>query len=205
MKKVLYYFAITLTLACGSYIQSCSGEDFDEPWQGPEFKTRTGRTRSTLEGPVIFPTTSMIAGSQEILSRMNDSWEQTLASCTSTKRREYGFYIYYDYMTGAITGGINYAGQEVSCGANASLHMGSPTNTSTLCGMFHTHTSLEYCDSTKFRNTGPTDVDVAAANQKQIPGFLYDYEAPVIHGGDSKNAPKKLYIYGQYSQRPPMN
>ena len=137
---------ITLTLACGSYIQSCSGEDFDEPWQGTELKTRTGRTRSTLEGPVIFPTTSMIAGSQEILSRMSDSWDQTLASCTSTKRREYGF-----------------------------------------------------------RNTGPTDVDVAAANQKQIPGFLYDYEAPVIHGGDSKNAPKKLYTYGQYSQRPPMN
>ncbi len=71
--------------------------------------------------------------------------------------------------------------------------------------MAQPHTSLEYCDSTKFRNTGPTEVDVAAANQKQIPGFLYDYEAPVIHGGDSKNAPKKLYTYGQYSQRPPMN
>lgn len=196
MKNVLYYFAITLTLACGSYIQSCSGEDFDEPWQGPELETKAIKTRSGNEVTYTFPHRDDIAKSQAVIEKMDQAWSMTLQNATSTHRKEYGFYIYVDHSTGTLTCGPIVSGDNVSCGETGTITLGHVSNGSTVCACFHTHTPLDSCSTTCSRETGSSGDDEDFAVSSGIPGLLYDYRRPRISNYTPRTVSKKLYKFG---------
>lgn len=201
MNRTFHYLCVVASILLADYLQSCSGEDFDEPWNEQEFKTRTPRTRSGNEVTYTFPSRDEIKVSQNVINGMNDAWSSTLASLTASSRREFGFYIYVSHTTHALSCGPMISGPLVDCDHSASIRFGQTSNRYTVCGMFHTHTSLDSCSSTKIRLTGPSEADEAAANLKKLPGLLYDYDMPFIQGGYSKDNPKRLYEYG-YNQRP---
>lgn len=196
MRKVFRYFVITATFACGSCMQGCSGEDFDEPWQDPEFETKAARTRSGNEVTYTFPHCNDIANSQTVIAKMDEAWSRTLASATSTGYQEYGFYIYVNHSNGSLYCGPMISGEIVSCGGTASITLGQISNNVDLCGCFHTHTPLDSCSISCYRNTGESDEDNDFVDDLGIPGLLYDYVRDQITNNTPRTAKKKVYKYG---------
>ena len=171
MKSIPCYLGVVVCLMLANYAQSCSGEDFEEPWTEQEFKTKAPRTRSGNEVTYTFPTREQIKQSQTVIDGMEQAWSNTLASLTSTSRKEYGFYIYVNHSTHALSCGPLFSGPEVDCDHNAHIHFGETDNKYTACGMFHTHTSLDSCSADKFRLTGATTADNNAANSKKYQAY----------------------------------
>ena len=124
---------------------------------------------------------------------MDGLWQATLNAASPSGRREFGCYIYYDNGSYSCVdvepGPIN-----TSCSKNSSIKFGKKDPK--MCAIFHTHTTLEYCSSTKRRSTGPSGPDEAMSYASEMPCFVYDYLGGVIMGTQSKTALADVYTYG---------
>jgi hypothetical protein len=155
-----------------------------------------------------FPNVSRIKTDPDVVKKMNEAWEEMKNYAAKGKRREYGFYIYYDESSDKIHCGKMQMGDNIpNCeGTHASIELKPDYPAlefqNTVCAHFHCHTTLQYCPSYVSRETGPSIGDINFANSQQLPGILYDYEDAKIYGGDSKDKKYKMQTFGEYAQRP---
>ena len=115
---------------------------------------------------------------------------------------EYGFYIYYDKATSTITCSNLVKGPDVSYTDTASVDLTNPEFPDLLCAKFHTHPPLEACTTPCYRQTGPSDLDLALSKRDKIPGLVEDYSASSINYEDSKNASHTTYQIRPPKRRP---
>lgn len=199
MKK-LFYFVVSsfsaLILTTGVF--SCSNED--EPWAEEEYCSLSKRriTRAYMEGPQSppynYPTKEDIRNNSIVEEHMKSLWEQTKAAASEFGRAEKGCYICYNRQTLSYYF-IDFDGPIQSGPSQASIIFPA-SNDSNICAAFHTHTTLQYLDTTYIRLTGPSRTDLQGNLAATMPCFVYDYAAPSIKGGESKDSLAKIYPYG---------
>ena len=181
---------------------SCSNENDEFVQDNKEMNTRSVKAIHT------FPNVSRIKTDPDVVKKMNEAWEEMKNYAGKGKRREYGFYIYYDESSDKIHCGKMQMGDNIpNCeGTHASIELKPDYPAlefqNTVCAHFHCHTTLQYCPSYVSRETGPSIGDINFANSQQLPGILYDYEDAKIYGGDSKDKKYKMQTFGEYAQRP---
>ena len=78
---------------------------------------------------------------------------------------------------------------------NANVSLGKVVDNTTVCAFFYCHTTLRYYPKETMRRTGPSSADKSFASKNKLPGILYDYAKREIRGGDSKDLPKKIYVW----------
>lgn len=202
MKRRFFYrlfIAATLLLA----VESCSNEDVFS--LNEQQRTELPATRAVHK----FPNISRIQSDKNVVSMMNSAWNNMKNSASSSGRKEYGFYIYYDESKDLITCGKMQVGPNIAgcAGTNGTLNL-TPDNPATfnltVCAAFHCHTTLAFCPAPDSRVTGPSQSDKDWVNARKISGLVYDYSKATIYGGHNKNDAVKLYTIG-VSQRPDMN
>lgn len=145
-----------------------------------------------------FPSVSDIKNNGTVSSNMNRLWLQTMNSANKYGRREFGFYIYYNKKTGFLSVGPDISGPLVTgcVGTNASIYPGIPSDNTTVCAFFHTHTPLTYCKD-GYRSVGPSSADQSFASSNNLPCLLYDYSSN-IQGGHNINASATIYTFGPF-------
>ena len=148
--------------------------------------------------PKDFPSVTEIAESPIVKKTMEEAWGKMINNASEKGRREYGFFIYYDFKTKKYTVGPMVEGPNIVgfCGTSANVYLGVPTDNLKVCAFFHTHTTLEYCHEDGYRPTGPSDADVNYASALGLPGLLYDYAQSQISCGDDKKLPHIIYTFG---------
>lgn len=153
-------------------------------------------TKMTTRAAGEFPSVSDIRNNGTVSSAMNRLWNQTKNSANKNGRREFGFYIYYNKNTGLLSVGPDIYGPLVSgcIGTNASIYPGRPSDNTTVCAFFHTHTPLTYCTD-GYRVVGPSPADQSFASSNNLPCLLYDYSSN-INAGHNLNAPARIYTFG---------
>lgn len=161
-------------------------------------------TRAT-KGTYVYPSVGEILEQDVVKRQMEAAWSKMISSAGENVRYEYGFFIYKKQPDGEYyVGDIVQGGKVEGCaGTNASISLGRPTSNIDVCAFFHCHTTLQYCPSTNSRETGPSTTDINYANDKGLPGILYDYSDPIIYGEHDKGDPYKAYTFGP-TQRPDM-
>ncbi len=185
-------------------IGACSGDDDYDDYAGKELQTRAdGAMQRSGEGGIVrvdsFPTVYEIASNSVVIAKMNKVWQQTIDYASPQGRREYGFYIFYDKSTNLYSFSDVIEGPIIAnCEISASINWPSLRDGSKLCALFHTHTSLQYCDGNLKRNTGASHRDSISINAGWLPGLIYDYSGQSIISGQLKNSPHELYKYGVF-------
>ena len=178
-------------------LASCSQDDdnYDsDMYTLAEMGTRLGGGGDPGGGTNPYPSKSEISNNPDVLAKMLEVWNQTIASAEEGARREFGFYIKYNQ--GVYTFGDVFSGEPA--GHNEHAHITLPgTNDPAVCAVFHTHTSLINCDSTMERNVGPSREDYRSNHARLMPCFVYDYQSGPIMGGQAPDSPGALYSYGQ--------
>lgn len=154
----------------------------------------------------VYPSVSEIINNTTVKDAMDKAWKETLSLASKNGRQEVGFFIYYDFDTKQYSVGKTVYGPVIKgCeGTHASVSLGTPTNNTTVCAFFHTHTPLTYCSNDVSRDTGPSQTDKNTADSYGLPGILYDYSATKIYGGQSLNSPAKLYTFGVTRRKNPL-
>jgi hypothetical protein len=164
---------------------------------------------------VRFPTRDQISNNPTVQSIAQDAWALTLTYANPLSRREVGFWISLNTcsgMYGHTTPPI--LGREVGPRDNASVNLGSPPADNPknprlvdLCSTyivasFHTHTPTTYREPIGgSRLVGPSRKDKTNANNRRMPGFVFDYAANPpgqkrIPFGYRKDEAAFLYRYG---------
>ncbi len=199
----MYALLVAVAAVIGITIYgSCSAdEDYgDYYYSSNELGTRAERImeRGNEGNGNSLPSVEMIKNNNVVADKMNTAWSMTINCLQKNHQRiEHGFFIYYNPSNGSFDCSEICPGTPIECGQTDKTFtlpaLPIPSG-HVLCGLFHTHTSLRYCP-TKFRETGLSGVDSAAANSLTIPILLEDYTAPYIYGGESENMPHKLYSY----------
>lgn len=154
----------------------------------------------------VYPSVSEIISNTTVKDAMDKAWQETLKLASKNGRQEVGFFIYYDFDTKKYSIGETQYGPIIKgCdGTHASISLKPPTNGTTVCAFFHTHTPLTYCPNDVSRDTGPSQTDINTADSYGLPGILYDYSATRIYGGQSLNSPAKLYTFGVTRRKNPL-
>lgn len=186
--KIVLLFV--LTVICSAFY-SCTNEANDLMPTDRKVDTRSGKIYK-------YPTVDEIKSNSTVKAAMESAWDMMKNNASSSGRKEYGFFIYYDmdkktYWCGSMIEGGNVSGCE---GTNASINLGIPEEDLRLCAFFHCHTTLEYCPPTVSRSTGPSGSDENYANKWGIPGILYDYSVSTLVGGTSKDASYGAITFG---------
>jgi len=189
--------AIVIVSAIG--LTSCNADDeyFDIGYStlAEGLFTRSGDPGGDIENPYNYPTKSEILADPAVRSKMDALWQQTLTYASIEGRREYGCYICYNNIRGYYFEDFP-PGPIITTATNAEITFPGTQNIDA-CAVFHTHTTLEYCDSTAQRYTGASDRDRNGNHARMMPCFVYDYQTPLLIGGMSKNSPAEVYGYGQ--------
>lgn len=149
-----------------------------------------------------FPDISQILGNEDVKSAMREAWKKTLSAAKEDGSRcEYGFYVYYDYVSHVITCDEPLAGPRYPKDERCTLFLPPSDRGLEICAFFHTHTPYTYCSERVSRPTGLSPEDKAAANDNHWPGILYDFDVSVVSRGHSLEIPPKTILFGP-SQRP---
>ncbi len=186
---------------------SSSGMEYVRRACGP----RTWPIRARVEAPdgktvysqeihvkEIFPSYKEILADADLKKQLDDIWVQTKQYADSTRRCEFGCWIYLDTQTGEFFCGKVDRGPDVEykMGTNASLTPW-PAETGIVkkatkphefavepVAFFHTHTPLTFSPDMTLRRTpvGPSQKDENWANEKKMLGLVYDYN-PMDRGG----------------------
>lgn len=192
MKTTLFTLFLSVFILIGLF--SCNSDLSEEEilQQPPPAESVTTKALKP------FPTVNEIKNNPTVSSAMNRLWLQTLSSANRYGRREFGFYIYFNRNTGFYSVGPDISGPLVSgcVGTQASIYPGIPSDNTTVCAFFHTHTPLTYC-TTGYRSVGPSSTDISWANSNNLPCLLYDYSSN-IRAGHSLNAMATIYTFGPY-------
>ncbi|WP_372847121.1 hypothetical protein, partial [Pontiella sp.] len=162
---------------------------------------------------VQFPTREEILSDAGITNAMEEAWQQTLEASTTNSYREFGFMIYLNTADGTYS--ANTSVYTASTGVPGSQVQGtfwfnwensdelSPLSSGANypVALFHTHPPFTFADPLVYesRDTGAstgTDEDVDMANKNGLPGFLYDYSAPVLYPGHLEEDDYNRYDYG---------
>lgn len=203
MKKFYFsgIFAAAFVATAAFMLASCSQDDeyyYDSEMftRADGMMTRSGGDPGGNEGRTTsqYPSANEILADNVVKAHLESLWQQTVNAASAQGRREYGCYIYYNNGSFSCEdvepGPIN-----TSCAQSSGIRF-TIKNDPALCAVFHTHTTLEYCDSTLQRITGPSSGDLSGSYASMLPCFVYDYEGIKIMGTQSKTAPAKIYIYG---------
>ena len=78
---------------------------------------------------------------------------------------------------------------------------GNDSNNVKVCAIFHTHTTIEYCERGTQRKTGASDDDKYTARLKKLPGLVYDYVDNLIHNPEHHKTDSAHIITFGISQR----
>jgi len=165
---------------------------------------------------IRFPHHRAISNDQTVKNAMDDAWQRTMQASTPTRYQEFGFWIYYNTAEEKFIIGPLKPGEPVTPGTRASVNLGAPSDslrpwlpTGSVAGYyvasFHTHVSMEY-STWRFRLVGRSGTDLANANRRKVPGFVYDYTAvqngriPAQHPTGS---PAQVYWYGPERRETP--
>jgi hypothetical protein len=196
-----YYLSCFYCMVISIFMFSCSNDMGDMSSEKGDISTRSLRAAHS------FPDVSRIKSDPDVVRKMNEAWEAMKSYASDGQRREYGFYIYYnEYSDDIYCGRLQYGDRITGCAGThgtLDLAMDDPiTFNKTVCAHFHCHTTLQYCPPDVSRLTGPSSGDISLVNSRKLPGILYDYSAPSIYGGDSKNNNYKVQTFGSYTKRP---
>lgn len=189
--NLLFYASLSMML-CTSIVGCSNDDDYNNE---NEFVTLAEQkmTRSLNEGGIIYPSAAEILSNNNVKTKMDQLWRQTIANASQSGRREYGCYIYHNHTNDTyhfvdVCGPVQTEPSSAGIVFNVSL-------TSELCAVFHTHTTLQYYDTTYNRVVGPSTSDTNSTLASLMPCFVYDY-VKGIRGGDSKDDPAMIYTYG---------
>ena len=166
---------------------------------------------------VQFPDCQDIIRGPGVRERMDEAWQNTLATTTTEKRREEGYYI--TLSTRKENQGYNITrytvGRKVNNNETAFLNgFGGPRpddipndpnplqSAIYVVGWFHTHTPTTYRVGS-LREVGPSggDISFSLNSSRNVPGYAYDYEPTTfssnggiaIYFGHPLNAPADVY------------
>lgn len=130
---------------------------------------------------------------------MDEAWQLMKDDVSSSRRSEYGFYIYYNHSNKTYyVGNIVAGGVASGCaGTNASISLGRVTSNIDVCAFFHCHTTLQYCPPTDSRTTRESTSDINFANNNNLPDILYDYSSSSIIEGHSKEESYSTYTFAR--------
>ena len=200
-RESMYALLVAVAVMIGITIYgSCSADEDYDYYSRQELSTRAEREmRSGNEGHGTehdFPTIVQIKQSSAVQLKRQEAWDSTLAHANSLTGCEYGFYIYNDKATSTITCSNLVKGPDVSYTDTASVDLTNPEFPDLLCAKFHTHPPLEACTTPCYRQTGPSDLDLALSKRDKIPGLVEDYSGDIIGNGHPKNSSHETdYIY----------
>jgi hypothetical protein len=163
---------------------------------------------------VRFPTRDQISNDRAVQSIALDAWSLTLSYANPQLRREVGFWISLDTCSARYDHTRPILGPEVGPRDDASVNLGlrpadNPKNprladhcATYMVASFHTHTPTTYREPIgESRLVGPSRQDKANANNRKLPGFVFDYAANPpgsmrIPFGYRKDEAAFLYRYG---------
>ncbi|WP_289754110.1 hypothetical protein [uncultured Duncaniella sp.] len=131
---------------------------------------------------IEFPHISKIIQSDVVIHNMKLAWEKMNSLVVPyIERQEVGFYIYYDHNTSKFWVGDIVIGEKFSYSIKdaPNLYLGKVESNLQVCAFFHCHTPY-YGTIDYHRPTGPSNSDKYFAAVNDLPGILYDYEAPTV-------------------------
>ena len=211
--KGKYALLIAAATCIGFTINSsCSSdEDYDNYSSGKELFTRAeremGRGNENGQSELVpYPNATRIKNDPTVKAKMQEAWELTKENSSPSGRTEYGFYIYYDATSDILSCGpmqngepSNWCGGEY--GDSPDIDLGNDSNNVKVCAIFHTHTTIEYCERGTQRKTGASDDDKYTARLKKLPGLVYDYVDNPIHNPEHHKTDSAHIITFGRSQR----
>ena len=167
-----------------------------------------------MEPKDIFP----LSTDPVVAAHATNLWEQTLALCTPTSRRELGCWIQLDTATDTYLFTTTTNGPPTPNNQNSDIDLGNPPFDEPLfprlqhgsavytVASLHTHTPTTYRDPGDPRIVGPSPNDRTNAAAFHIPGLVCDYEeSPLtpncIPMGHPKLAPVHLYPTEMFQRR----
>lgn len=127
-----YAFIVIAMIQIGYILVGCSDENILNCDHSTMAKRKTTRSVE-INTRYMYPSITEIMESSDVCSMMENVWSRTLAAASSAGRKEFGFYIYYNYMSGVISCGNVIEGPLVtSAQESGSIDLGEPkhqTNT----------------------------------------------------------------------------
>lgn len=203
-KAVLGKFKVLLSLVAVTFIVTSCNSDSEDFVLNNKSNSRSIEVEP-LYISYVYPSVSEIINDPTVYNAMFIAWYETLSFATEEGRREVGFYIYCNLVTKKLSVGETVYGPFVKydAGTPASVRLGDPTDKETVCAFFHTHTPLTFCPFEAYRNTGPSEDDIAFAQSSGLPGIVYDYLRIKIWSGHSPTDDAKLYTFGVTRRKNP--
>ena len=204
MKTKVLVFLLGLELIV---LSGCSSEDYylfdDENWED----IQVPRSRMTKSNPEpqpgnAVPSISDIISDPTVISMMNQAWQNMIGSCCVEGRKEYGFFIYYNYSNQSFVCGEMQNGDLIPYGERAEATLSGPSmlNGANLCASFHTHTSYYYAPNNLSRPAGLSGADSVLARSSNRPRIIYDYSTSPVNNTIPLDGDYELYSYDPRNQ-----
>lgn len=173
---------------------------------------------------VRFPCYDEIVSDPDVIGFMTNAWNDAVEECSPTLRRERGFWINLDTVSGLYEPWILVIGTNAAFSMRGGVKLGQPIwgypeytpspissgNTYSVAS-FHTHTPIQYVTNYYHsgRTVGPSDKDIESSVSTAHPGIVFDYfpvpfsvytnRIPHLHPKDSAARP---YPVGPPERRP---
>ena len=192
--KIINFILFIILCSCDSTEIECDESTF--------YESNSRNNVNIIE----FPHLSKIVESDVVIYNMKLAWEKMNSLVVPyIERQEVGFYIYYDYNTRNFWVGDLMIGEKFpySIKDAPTLCLGKAVNNLQVCAFFHCHTPY-YGTYDYYRPTGPSDSDKNFAAVHDLPGILYDYEAPTVYYGFPYDEIDPYPYYFGPEQRSPM-